>query len=56
VVNINTAEATPELFAMLHVDKGKVGTFQFPGVDAPVKVAGMIVSPSFMASTNNYSM
>jgi len=28
---------------MLHVDAGKIGTYEFPGPDAPVVVGGNIV-------------
>ena len=47
VVKIDTYSATPRLYAMLHKDVGKVGTYEFPGADVPVKVGGMMVSPSF---------
>lgn len=35
VVTIDSSEATPRVFAMLHVDNGIIGSFEFPGVDAP---------------------
>jgi len=35
VVNIDSSAATQRLFAMLHVDEGIIGSFEFPGVDAP---------------------
>jgi hypothetical protein len=39
---------TPTLWAMLHVDAGTVGTYEFPGADAPVKdSAGANVMVSF---------
>ncbi len=46
-VTIEPAQATPVLYAMLHTDAGQVGALEFPGADAPVTVAGRIVSPSF---------
>ena len=36
VVEIDTAAATPRLYAMLHADAGTPGTYEFPGADAPV--------------------
>lgn len=35
LVTIDTSEATPRMFAMLHIDKGVIGSFEFPGVDVP---------------------
>jgi plastocyanin/predicted small lipoprotein YifL len=35
-VEIDPAAATPTLFAMLHVDAGTAGTYEFPGADVPV--------------------
>ncbi len=35
-VEIDAAAATPTLFAMLHVDAGIAGTYEFPGADVPV--------------------
>ncbi len=32
-----------KLWPMLHVDAGKIGTYEFPGPDAPVVVGGNIV-------------
>ncbi len=50
VVKIDSYSATPKLFAMLHIDAGKVGTYEFPGPDVPVMLNGEMVSPSFMVS------
>jgi plastocyanin len=50
-VEIDTANATEILYAMLHTDAGEVGTFEFPnGPDTPVMVAEQMVSPAFMAN------
>jgi hypothetical protein len=49
-VKIDPKKATPTLFAMLHTDAGKVGTYEFPGPDVPVMVDGKMVSPPFKAS------
>jgi plastocyanin len=35
-VEIDPAAATPTLFAMLHVDAGTAGAYEFPGADVPV--------------------
>jgi hypothetical protein len=50
VVNIDSYTATPTLFAMLHKDAGKVGTYEFPGADSPVMYNGAMVSPSFQVT------
>ena len=48
VVEIDPTQATETLYAMLHTDAGEVGTWEFPnGPDAPVKVEGKVVTPSF---------
>jgi len=48
-VTIDPAKATPVLYAMLHIDSGILGIYEFPGADVPAKNdAGMMVSPSFM--------
>jgi plastocyanin len=38
---------TETLYAMLHTDAGKVGTYEFPGADVPVAMNGMVVTPAF---------
>lgn len=51
-VRIDLAEATPTLYAMLHVDTGEVGTYEFgtvEGADGPVVVDGAPLAPSFTA-------
>ena len=35
LVTIDSSEVTPRLFAMLHVDKGVIRSFEFPGIDVP---------------------
>ncbi len=47
-VGINLSKATSRLFAMLHIDAGSKGIFEFPGRDAPVTVLGREVSASFL--------
>lgn len=46
-VTIDSSKATPILYAMLHVDAGTVGTYEFPGADVPVQVNGQVVTPAF---------
>jgi hypothetical protein len=46
-VTIDSAMATTKMFAMLHVDEGVKGTYEFPGADAPVKDGNMIVMQAF---------
>jgi hypothetical protein len=50
VVKIDTYTATPKLYAMLHKDAGKVGTYEFPGADVPVMSGGKMVSPAFVVT------
>lgn len=48
MVQLDTAGATETLYAMLHSDRGTIGTFEFPdGADVPVTVGGQVVTPSF---------
>ena len=48
-VTIDTpAGITDQVSAMLHIDAGKIGTYEFPGPDAPVKdSAGQLINPLF---------
>lgn len=51
VVEIDTTGATETLYAMLHVDAGQVGTWEFPGgPDAPVKVGDVVITPPFQVT------
>jgi predicted lipoprotein with Yx(FWY)xxD motif/polyisoprenoid-binding protein YceI len=51
MVEIDSANATETLYAMLHTDAGDVGSFEFPdGPDGPVKVDAKVVTPSFMVT------
>ncbi len=48
VVEIDPAGATEPLYAMLHVDTGTIGEYEFPGADGPATDAdGNVVTPSF---------
>jgi plastocyanin len=38
---------TETLYAMLHTDAGKVGTYEFPGADGPVAMDGQVITPAF---------
>ncbi len=49
-VQIDQTKATPTLYAMLHSDLGKVGTYEFPGVDVPVMMNNKIVDSTFTLS------
>jgi predicted lipoprotein with Yx(FWY)xxD motif len=47
-VEIDPAAATATLYAMLHVDAGTVGEYEFPGADVPATGAdGNVVTPAF---------
>lgn len=47
VVEIDTAQATATLFAMLHVDAGEMNKYEFPGSDGPAKVDEKVVVVPF---------
>lgn len=49
-VAIDLDQATQQLFAMLHLDVGTVGEYEFPGDDAPVFVDDVIVNVPFQAA------
>lgn len=49
-VPIDVLSATPTLYAMLHVDTGKIGEYDYPAADAAVKVNGEIVMHPFAVS------
>ncbi len=49
-VEVDVEAATPLLFAMLHVDAGEVGTYEFPGPDVPARVGDNIVMARFSAA------
>jgi glucose/arabinose dehydrogenase/plastocyanin len=46
-VEIETENATEILHAMLHVDAGEIGVYEFPGPDVPAEVDGEIVNVPF---------
>ena len=49
-IEIDTAQATPRLYAMLHADLGIERTYEFPGADEPVVAAGKPVMRPFTAA------
>jgi hypothetical protein len=46
-VKIEAQKATPVLYAMLHIDAGKVGVYEFPGADIPATLNGVMITPAF---------
>lgn len=46
-VEINLSQATPTLYAMLHVDGGEMGTYEFPDGDPPATAGDQIVVQPF---------
>ena len=46
-VAIEVEDATPVLYAMLHVDEGEPGVHEFPGPDVPILVNGSPVQQAF---------
>lgn len=47
MVEVDAQEVTETLFAMLHVDAGESGVYEFPGPDVPVQVDGDVVVRPF---------
>lgn len=47
VVPIDVSQATQTLYAMLHIDEGQEGVYEFPGPDLPAQVNGEIVVEPF---------
>jgi hypothetical protein len=43
VVTLDKASPTGAYWPMLHLDAGKIGTYEFPGPDVPVKTGADIV-------------
>jgi hypothetical protein len=43
VVTLDAPVTTGALWPMLHLDAGTIGTYEFPGVDGPVKSGSDIV-------------
>lgn len=46
-VTVTESKVTPIVHAILHIDTGAKGMFEFPGVDVPVTANGVAVSGSF---------
>lgn len=49
-VNIDLSKATQKLYAMLHVDEGERGVYEFPGDDKPLTFNGEIVVDDFQVT------
>lgn len=47
VVNIDVSKATNKLYAMLHVDLGEEGIYEFPGDDVPEKLEEQVLAVAF---------
>jgi len=46
-VSVNKSKKSGTLWAMLHSDTGKIGTFEFPGGDLPVMEMNSIMMKRF---------
>lgn len=55
-VKIDVDAATETLYAMLHVDGGVFGVFEFPGPDMPVLEEGNPISPAFSVTIGEMSI
>lgn len=49
-VAIDATKATSTLYAMLHIDAGVIGTYEFPGDDVPATQDGKMVNVAFKSS------
>lgn len=47
IVRINSEEATPVLYAILHIDLGKPDVYEFPGPDAPLQLGDYLIAKQF---------
>ena len=61
MVTIDAGNATETLYAMLHIDTGVIGVYEFPGDDVPARVDGeMVVLPfniiTFQGGTGQVSL
>ena len=50
LVQIDTAKATPQLQAILHLDTGQLGVFEFPAADPPILIEIRMVRSVFSTS------
>ncbi len=55
-VDIDLDAATETLYAMLHVDAGTTGTYEFPGDDVPARVDDAVVVKPFHVTLPEVSM
>lgn len=47
MVKVNTSQVTPNLYAFLQIDAGKIGTYEFPGPDALVHLGVRMIQTMF---------
>ncbi|HVP20766.1 MAG TPA: hypothetical protein VMS73_02780 [Anaerolineaceae bacterium] len=52
-VKIDPAQATAVMYAMMHVDAGVIGKYEFPGPDVPAMDNGEMVAPAFKATVHS---
>jgi predicted lipoprotein with Yx(FWY)xxD motif len=51
MVQVDPAKAQGTLYAQLQVDAGTIGTFEYPGADAPVMVGVQMIAGTFTITT-----
>lgn len=51
LVEVDLDGVTDTLYAMLHMDQGEVGIYEFPGTNGPVIVNDAIITPPFMVTS-----
>jgi hypothetical protein len=49
-IALDMSKIKPNLIAVLHMDKGTIGKFEFPGEDAVAKWGGSVVETAFTVS------
>jgi predicted lipoprotein with Yx(FWY)xxD motif len=52
IVKIDTTKPVDSLYALLHVDAGTIGTYEFPGPDVPVMTGVQMISGLFRTNAN----
>src|SRR5205085_1854517 len=55
-VPVDAAQVTDVLYAMLYVDKGTEGTYEFPGVDAPLMINDAPITPAFKVTGSSMTL
>jgi predicted lipoprotein with Yx(FWY)xxD motif len=52
-VDLDASKVTGTLYAQIHVDKGVIGTFEFPGPDEPLMSGVQMIASTFKVQNND---